>query len=260
MYNDIYVVGYPKSGNTWLARLLSEVTNSPIQANDIINTADNDKRNGNFKIHKIHDSKNFESIVKSNKVVYIVRDVRDVLISGFFFNYPMFTEEQVKNNFFIRKYFNYEIKRLNKQWQGNILVQLIRNTEIKINNFIGKQDSKALIGSWSEHIERWTNNPNCIMIKYEDMLNDTFKELEKVINFLNLDINPNILEQTVKNQSFEKKKQEFIKKGDTVNAKFMRSGKSEKWCSLLNSSLENKIIQRHKHYLSSLKYIRNENE
>jgi len=37
----IFVVGFPKSGNTWLARLLAEITQSNIEANNPIDIADN---------------------------------------------------------------------------------------------------------------------------------------------------------------------------------------------------------------------------
>ena len=37
---DIYVIGFPKSGNTWLARLLAEVTDSNLVPSNPVDAAD----------------------------------------------------------------------------------------------------------------------------------------------------------------------------------------------------------------------------
>lgn len=83
----IYVLGFPKSGNTWLARLLGEVTQSNILAEDLVNTADNSSdREGDFAIHKEHVARD-EQVLLKEQVVYIIRDIRDVLVSSFYHNH-----------------------------------------------------------------------------------------------------------------------------------------------------------------------------
>lgn len=256
---DIYVVGFPKSGNTWLARLIAEITNSNINVDDtkdVINNADNKlERKGNYKIHKIHDSTNSEKILKSNKVVYIVRDVRDVLISGFFFNNPQFNEEQVKNIFIIKKYFNYEIKKLNNIWQGNLLTNTIVTLNIILAKLKNENYPYGYVGSWSEHINTWSNNSNTIVVKYEDMLLDTHSELQRVVKFLNLNVKDTDLIKVIENQSFEYKKKKFLEQGDNVNVKFMRSGKSGKWKILLDNNIIDIIESRQKRMMHKYNYI-----
>ena len=87
----IFVIGYPKSGNTWLARICADTLDSPIvTGNDSVNRADK-KQNyrGKFEIYKLHCSKQStpDRIIKSSKIFYVVRDFRDILISGYFFNH-----------------------------------------------------------------------------------------------------------------------------------------------------------------------------
>lgn len=256
--NDLYVVGFPKSGNTWLARLIAEVTDSYIgieDAGDVINNADNKtERKGKFKIHKQHGYKNYNEIVNSKKIIYIVRDVRDTMVSGFFFNNPMFNENQITNNYFIKKYFNFEIKRLNDKWQGNFLINLKTSIKKFINNMLGRMNVYGNVGNWSEHIHKWTNNPNTIVVKYEDLLIDAKKELQRILNFLNLKIDESKIDEVIENQSFEKKKCFFIENGDTVNAKFMRSGKSGKWKFLLDNEITMLIESKHKVMMDKYNY------
>ena len=51
----IYVIGYPKSGNTWLARMIAEVLRANIASADVINSSDNRQdRDGKYLIIKKH--------------------------------------------------------------------------------------------------------------------------------------------------------------------------------------------------------------
>ena len=79
---QIYVVGFPKSGNTWLLRILCDLCDANIDQGGVVNRADY-RANRQKTIIKMH----FEdpnSVILGGKVIYIVRDVRDVLVSGFF--------------------------------------------------------------------------------------------------------------------------------------------------------------------------------
>ena len=100
----IFVIGYPRSGNTWLARLTADALDSPMVGGDNpIDQADN-KHNytGEFVIYKSHYSKKSKPdfITEYSKILYIVRDFRDVLISGYFYNHRSNSEKRIllKNN------------------------------------------------------------------------------------------------------------------------------------------------------------------
>lgn len=95
---QIYIIGYPKSGNTWLARLLGDYLDSPVVRwnNALPIAAEGDDRKGEYRIYQLHlhpiksDSADFiegPHILNLNayngeKVVYIVRDPRDVVVSA----------------------------------------------------------------------------------------------------------------------------------------------------------------------------------
>ena len=85
----MYVIGFPKFGNTWLVRQLAEVTSSNIVVEgllDEVNAVDNwPDRKGKYLIYKMQDS---EGVILPDgaHVVYIIWDIRDVVVSAFFFN------------------------------------------------------------------------------------------------------------------------------------------------------------------------------
>ena len=149
---SIYVIGFPKSGNTWLARLLAEITQSEIESSNSVDSADNSamRRRGGHLICKQHDSVK-EFSLEDVPIVYIIRDVRDVLVSAFFFNNRFVTEDLVKldsnlrgiKRLLYRLYFWNQIRRMNRQWCGNELTVL--------RNWI--HGRKSTVGSWSEHVE-----------------------------------------------------------------------------------------------------------
>lgn len=80
----VIVVGVPKSGNTWLIRLVAEAMNSPIGSRKSKRpiSAEGPNRTGNYYI--IHDH-GYEKDGCDNKVIYIYRDPRDVIVSMYFY-------------------------------------------------------------------------------------------------------------------------------------------------------------------------------
>ena len=94
---NIVIVGYPKSGTNWLSRLIAEVLQCNFLGDwgfDTINASRIERNNNTseFQIYKSHhiinDIKN-ASDKEISKIIYIVRDPRDIVISGaHFFSFP----------------------------------------------------------------------------------------------------------------------------------------------------------------------------
>lgn len=250
---DLYVIGFPKSGNTWLARLLSDATNSKIHVlseKDVVNNSENsDDKNGKYVIHKIHVANDLGKVLKSKKV-YIVRDVRASIVSGFFHNYRNIGEDKIKSNSFYKIFFAFEINNLNISWNKTFShYRNLLSIRIKGNlSFIPK------VNSWSQHVNFWTSLNDVIIVRYEDLHENTFLELKKVLDELGISYANEELNRVIENQSFAKKKKEFLEKGDTENAKFLRSGEKESWRKLLSPKLQNKIETTHKEMMKKFGY------
>ena len=143
------------------------------------------------------------------------------------------------------------MRGLNKHWQGDILSRIKHNTHLFIKKVLLKKKTTR-VGSWSNHVDFWGSLDGIAIVRYEDLLIDTENELKKIFDKLNIKVTDKHLKQTIENQSFDKKKKEFIQKGDMVNAKFMRSGKKESWKQLISSVLQSEIEE--KHHKTLLKY------
>ena len=98
--NEIIVTGYPKSGNTWLSRLLGDILNSPVTGRDdyeaVPISQEGLDRSGDYTIIQLHlvpDCSNHNNQFITNrfhicpdnhtdeKIVIPIRDPRDVAVS-----------------------------------------------------------------------------------------------------------------------------------------------------------------------------------
>jgi hypothetical protein len=149
------------------------------------------------------------------KVIYIVRDPRDVALSYYDFQ---------------RKYRQIE--------DGYPLSQ-------SVNDFVGGHLSSADWGTWGENVGSWVatrqKEAGFLLLRYEDMLVDTERELAKIAVFLGIEPNPPLLAQTIKFSSAERMRGlEKIQGSEWVSTKnkradipFIRTASSGGWRNLL---------------------------
>ncbi len=267
----LYVIGYPKSGNTWLARLMADLLDSPlVGGNNPIDRADT-KQNyeGQFIIYKLHHSGKSKpcNITKESLILYIVRDFRDVLVSGFFHFYRNISDDAViaenslesKLHILYRFYFRHQILRMIRQWQGNEIDVLMRRARTLYNEFRfvvfrKKRTIQLHIGNWSEHVNYWTSFPNVNVIKYEDLLTDPYNTLQKVFCKMGINHSKRNLVEIIERQSFKSRRKEFQKKADQVNTKFLRKGVAGDWKRFLDEKMIQRIKKAHGPAMNRLGY------
>ena len=113
-----------------------------------------------------------------------------------------------------------------------------------------KNNLKTLIGTWAEHYKFWKNeNKNFLLIKYEDLVNDTFFELNRIIKFLKkfvqIDSNNEKINNIIKTTCFESLKQ--LEKNENFNENsydnlvnkkdFFYLGPANKWQNILDKKI-----------------------
>jgi Sulfotransferase domain len=172
--DDIFVVGYPKSGNTWMPYLLAGLRfgiDARLTPDSLVQDLVPDvhfkryyKRHLTptfFKTHHLPQR-------QFRRVIYLVRDGRDVMVSYFHhlhaLGHPM------------------EYSKMLRTGEGLYPCQ------------------------WHEHVESWLGNPygaEMITIKYEDLHRNAVVELEKVCAFAGLEREPEMLESIAQNATFE---------------------------------------------------------
>lgn len=207
--DDCFLVSYPKSGNTWMRFLLA----------NLLSTEDRDAPEIDFHsaVHyvpeyEVHtralDSTPRPRLLKSHspydpsfpKVVYLVRDPRDVYVS----------------------YFHYMRKRLP---QGTSFGGFLRMPDLHPCH-------------WHEHVAGWIDQPNVQLIRYEDMLADTHAQLRAFIGFWGgRQFSDEQIDRAVRASSFDRMKKLEEQNGrpfkDEAHKRkstdFMRKGQSGDW-------------------------------
>jgi hypothetical protein len=97
------------------------------------------------------------------------------------------------------------------------------------------------LGTWEEHTLSWIllrrNNPNFLLIRYEDMIDAPEGELERMAAFLNIPVTPETIRHAVQAssaremQSLESRQREAwaTTKGTRSDIPFVREAKSGTW-------------------------------
>ena len=84
----IIIAGYPKSGNTWLSRLTANLVGCPVEGflynpNNVEIAIEGTERVSDYRVYKSHHqlSELTKEDIQNSKIIYVVRDPRDVLCS-----------------------------------------------------------------------------------------------------------------------------------------------------------------------------------
>ncbi|MDP5081408.1 MAG: sulfotransferase domain-containing protein [Winogradskyella sp.] len=198
---DIFIAGFPKSGNTWMQNLIAGIQYG------IETSMLPDKLTQELvpDVHGKHYYKRFNDVMffkthelprkEMRRVIHLVRDGRDAMASYYAMN------QAIKNRITLEEMF----------------VQ-------------GKGIYPAL---WHEHARKWLENPfnsDILIIKYEDLIRDACTELKKVVAFAKIECTEEVIYRSIKGNSFqEMKKKEKVFGWDNKdwdkNENFIRKGK-----------------------------------
>ncbi len=212
--NDIYLVSYPRSGSTWLRVMLAEIMfgrsgDSLMELLFFMPEIGETKYIGEVIRTKPYIVKTHENFSiwpqKKNikKVIYLIRDPRDVLISWYRFQSARFYK------------FDFD--------------------QFMLDALTGRMYP----GSWQNHVDSWTEESirkhdlDICLIKYEDLINDNFNELQKIIHFIGIDRDNKKIQEAIDKSSKEimkKKEQLGLWKGAQYEKmKFIGQATSGQW-------------------------------
>ena len=280
-----WIASYPKSGNTWLRALLSSyyytkdgkydqrfikkigqfpekkhfenfeydkniitgTTKYWLKAQEKINL---DKNLKFFKTHNMFGALNnsqFTDNKNSIGAIYIIRDPRNVITS--LKNHYELDDDEALKWMVNKENYIYEIENFEKDGYGNF----------------------QFIGSWNMNYKSWKIQKKIPIkiIKYEDLLNETFvvfKDIVKFINTVTLNkqkIDLNKLRNSVRTTFFDKLKDDEEKNGfsESVVSKknkkkipFFYLGPKNNWKEILPKKLQIKIYDSFKNEFKELGY------
>ena len=278
----IWLSSYPKSGNTWLRSLLASYyfskegdfnfnllkyidqfpsydyfknydktfINPTDTAEFWIEEQKKINSNNKVKFFKTHNAlckiNNYSFTDSKNTLaaIYIIRDPRNVITS-------------LANHYEIDADQAFEFMTTEQK----------AITQKKENSYVGF----VALFSWIFHQESWTNNKlfPTLVIRYEDLQNETFLTLKKVIDFIEKQINSknsfnrDKAKKSVQSCDFERLKKLEINEGfnespiskkDNSRINFFKLGKDNDYKKLLTDELISKMNLKFKNEIKKFNY------
>ena len=233
--NDFVMVGYPKSGNTWMQNLLAGILYGvdgsylPDQlTQELIPDLDYKifyKRLSKQMVFKTHDKprNNFKNII------HLVRDPRDVMAS-------------------------YHAMVVGKGGSTSMEKMI-------------KEEDQLLFGTWWDHMKacrEYAPSCNMLTVRYEDLVSNTKNELKRIVTFLNIDRHDDLLDRVVEGNSIEEMKlkenkfgfdKRSIQKDKWVEGhSFVRQGKVGSAKKEVPREMLEYIIKKSREYMIDLSY------
>lgn len=213
--DDVFLVSYPKSGNTWTRFLLGNLIfpDTAVTFGNIRKLVpyleatprryfDRTPRPRIIKSHECFDP-------RYPKVICIVRDPRDVVVSQYHF---------------LRK-----IRKI--------------ADDLPMETFVMRflAGETCPYGSWGENVLTWLaareGDPRFLLLRYEDMLANTACELAKVVAFLRLSVSQQQITQAIERSSADRMRKlekvqadtKIVFKGSRDDLPFVRAAASGGW-------------------------------
>jgi hypothetical protein len=227
--DDTFVVSYPRSGNTWTRFLIANlvypgkdvgflnieklIPDTSSQSNRALKAT---SRPRIIKTHEYFDH-------RYPKVIYIVRDPRDVALSYYDFGRKY---RQIEDGYPLEHY---------------------------VDDFVNGKLISIGWGTWGENVASWFytrgKRKEFLLLRYEDMMKDTQRELARIAQFLNINADGARLQAAIERSSADRmrelEKQEADKWVATKNRRkdipFVRVAKSGGWRTSLPESCVRQI-------------------
>ena len=272
MFKNIFLASYPKSGNTWMRAIISnlynfdkefnlktlksipllsikknfdEFENKIYSDNNVLDfdwVSENiidcqkilNKKSNHLNIFKTHSvrHKKFTNENVNAGFIYIIRDPRDVVISF-------------------------------KNFSGKSLDKIINELLFEKKNIINTNGAHELFSTWELNVLSWLNYKTVprLIIRYEDLKLNIKEVVIKVIEFLNkthrikLNLSDTDIDQIIENTNFNNLKKienKYVFDESSEHSRFFRSGKSNQWKDILSKTklglIENNLETLMKHF------------
>ncbi len=203
--DDVFLVSYPRSGNTWVRFLLANLLKKAGETIDFHNIHEYIPEKG--RNNDIINTLLFPRIIKTHstykanfpRVIYLVRDGRDVYVS----------------------YYHYRLKILPEN--------------CSFSEFLRMDDHSPCL--WGDHVESWLNHEGqlsgILLVYYESLLSDPAAELKRMVDFIGIQITEEEINQAVHASRFENMREIDQTKGRKYNLtgadEFIRKGIKGDW-------------------------------
>jgi len=173
---DIFIAGYPKSGNNWFQELVASLVfgiladrTHPRLIGDLVPDIHYKPYYIRYQTPTFFKT-HFKPLPRYQNVVYILRDGRDAVVS---------------------------------YWHH---INALQNCEVDFLTMV-RTGQNMFPCKWHEHVEAWMENPykaRMIIIKYEDLIAEPVRQLERFCVFSGIEAETSDLERASERTTFAK--------------------------------------------------------
>lgn len=230
---NIIISGYPKSGTTWLTKLVAGILDCPaagfwgVEGDNL--SIEGTKKVSPFRCYKAHQlyPELSEYSMNYSSVIYVVRDPRDIVVSGA--HHYTFLPSWLRT--LLRITIRSSETRHKIFYKLTSLVSIEKRKNEMLAQVIGesKSPSKWLRHSWSQHVASYQDQSGVLVLRYEDLLDDPLAQCKQIAHWLDHTIDDDQLESIIKQNSFDQKKSQHLQHGDYFNHRHMRKGIANQW-------------------------------
>ncbi len=182
---DIFIVGYPKSGNTWMQNLIAGVVHDldPEYLSDakILDLVPDVHACRYYRRHQtpMYFKTHYLPRAEYRRVIYLLRDGRDVMVS----------------------YYHH--------------LQALNPGPVDFSEIV--RTGRLLFPSkWHDHVNAWVSNPfgaQILTVRYEDLLQNPVSQLRRICDFAGIERSEQLLENVSRKSSFAKMREKEEKTG-----------------------------------------------
>jgi len=240
--DDTFLISYPRSGNTWTRFLIANLSHpqDPVTFANIERLIPDAEAQSSRYMRGIPSPR----MVKSHsyfdprypKVIYIVRDPRDVALSYYDFSRKY---RQIEDSYPLERY---------------------------IDDFTTGHLLSAGWGTWGENVASWiyarSARPGFLLLRYEDMKARPEQELKRIAEFLGIPASPELVRTAIERSSADRMREMektegknwITTKDKRSDIPFIRTASVGGWKSNLQPESVAKIEARWGHIMAQLGY------
>jgi hypothetical protein len=209
----IWLISYPRSGNTFLRNILFHVYG--IKSGAYVKFKELKNNYEDFEFVKTHHLYIDVPMEKGSKVVYLIRDGRDTMVS----------------------------RAWRKTVEWNVGSEYLDNLKK-----LSKNDQDKNFGSWSDHVLSWVDHSD-VVIRYEDLIADPIGEVMKIDK-----IRPLPKGDLLSLPTIDSAKKGDVKYKGSMPEKTVRRGVAGSWRDEMPEDIQKEFWSNHKEVMIKMGY------
>ncbi len=248
----IVVIGYPKSGSTWVTRLTAQLLGAPVtgfwgEPDTVELASEGVTRISRFAVFKSHHPyAGIGADVNLRDVVYVVRDVRDVAVSGACYFALRPREPLARLACSLRKRLTGAAGKTRENARKvREMLRVLSEGDVWPSPWCARP--------WDRHVADYLR-ARAFVLRYEDLLAAPERECSRLLRHLGVERSATQIRDAIATQSFVAVKQRSLSAGKVRHARFLREGRSGEWVERLSPEQSAFCAERFGSMLALLDY------